>query len=194
MGGNIFFNYNSNVKPSDGCLLVSEPHLPDSNFDRTVILLCKHDEQGSFGFVLNRQSNVSLGELMKDAEGVDLPVHVGGPVEQNTLHFIHLDENLPDAEKVDDRFYWGGNFDLLLSWIKDGVIDGKKVRFFLGYSGWGAGQLEEEIKENSWIVIKPDNVKFLFEQKDDDMWKSILGELGGRFSMYSKYPVDPRLN
>lgn len=194
MGSNVFFNYNSNVQPGDGCLLVSEPHLPDSNFDRSVILLCKHDETGSFGFVLNRPSNVTLGELIKDAEGIKLPVHVGGPVEQNTLHFIHKDENLPDSENVDDMFNWGGNFDMLLNWIKDGVIDGEKVRFFLGYSGWGAGQLDDEIKENSWIVIKPDNVDFLFQQKDDDMWKNILGELGGRFSMYSKYPVDPRLN
>ena len=194
MGSNIFFNYNSNVQPSDGCLLVSEPHLPDSNFDRTVILLCKHDKNGSFGFVLNRKSNVTLEELMKDAAGVSHPVFVGGPVEQNTLHFIHLEENLPEAEKVDDRFYWGGNFDLMLNWMKDGVTQGKKIRFFLGYSGWGEGQLEAEIKENSWIVIKPDRVDFLFREKADDMWKNILDELGGRFSMYSKYPVDPRLN
>ena len=91
MGSNIFFNYNSNVQPSDGCILVSEPHLPDSNFDRTVILLCKHDEAGSFGFVLNRKSNVTLNELIKDAEGLEQPVFVGGPVEQNTLHFmIHI--------------------------------------------------------------------------------------------------------
>lgn len=194
MGSNIFFNYNSNVPPSDGCLLVSEPHLPDSNFERTVILLCKHDEGGSFGFVLNRKSNASLGELMKDAEGIDKPVFVGGPVEQNTLHFIHLDKNLPDAEKVDDMFYWGGNFDLLLNWMKDGVVAGNNFRFFLGYSGWGEGQLEAEIKENSWIVIKPDSVDFLFQENEVDMWKNILDELGGRFSMYSKYPVDPRLN
>ena len=131
---------------------------------------------------------------MKDAEGLGQPVFVGGPVEQNTLHFIHLEENLPDAEKVDNSFYWGGNFDLMLNWMKDGVTQGKKIRFFLGYSGWGEGQLEAEIKENSWIVIKPDRVDFLFRENADDMWKNILDELGGRFSMYSKYPVDPRLN
>lgn len=194
MGNNIFFNYNSNVQPSDGCLLVSEPHLPDSNFDRTVILLCKHDESGSFGFILNRKSTVTLNELIEDAKGIDLPTNVGGPVEQNTLHFIHKDENLPDSEVVDNMFFWGGNFDLLLNWLKDGVIDGNDVKFFLGYSGWGEGQLDAEIKENSWIVIKPDSVDFLFREEQDDMWKSILTELGGRFSMYSKYPIDPRLN
>jgi len=194
MEGNIFFNYNSNIEPSEGCILVSEPHLPDANFDRTVILLCKHDPTGSFGFVLNRKSNVALSTLLKDAKEVDLPVYVGGPVEQNTLHFIHLDENLPDAEPVDNKFYWGGNFELLLNWLRDKMMDESKVRFFLGYSGWGEGQLEEEIAANSWIVMKPKKKDFLFSAGEDDMWKSILEELGGRFSMYSKYPVDPRLN
>lgn len=193
-GKNIFFNYNSQLEPSEGCLLVSEPHLPDSNFDRTVVLLCKHDEEGSFGFVLNRKSNMLLSDLMKEASGIDLPVFVGGPVEQNTLHFIHQDDTLADAAKVADSFYWGGNFDLLMSWLHDKIIEGSKVRFFLGYSGWGAGQLMDEIKQNSWIVIKPDDVNFLFEEESEDMWKKILEEQGGRYSMYSKYPVDPRLN
>lgn len=194
MGNNIFFNYNSDVDPSDGCLLVSEPHLPDANFDRTVILLCRHDESGSFGFVLNRKSNVVLGELLSEAKGIDLPVFIGGPVEQNTLHFIHQEENLSDSESVSDGFFWGGNFELLLNWLKEGLIDKSKVRFFLGYSGWSEGQLAEEIKQNSWIVIKPEKVDFLFKEESVEMWKKILEDLGGRFSMYSKYPVDPRLN
>ena len=96
--------------------MVSEPHLPDYNFDRTVILLCKHDEEGSFGFVLNKRSSVNLNELMKEAEGIEVPVYIGGPVEQNTLHFVHKDDTLTDAEFVNDSFYWGGDFDLLLSW------------------------------------------------------------------------------
>jgi len=194
MQKNIFFDYNSNVAPSEGCLLVSEPHLPDANFDRTVILLCKHDDTGSFGFVLNRKSMVKLSELMPDANGIELPVYVGGPVEQNTLHFIHQEEGLVDAEHVANSFYWGGNFELLLSWLQDKVIVGNKVRFFLGYSGWSEGQLEEEIKRNSWIVIKPSKLDFLFKEQKEDMWKKILDDLGGRFSMYSKYPIDPRLN
>lgn len=194
MGSNIFFNYNSDIEPSDGCLLVSEPHLPDANFDRSVILLCKHDDSGSFGFVLNRKSNTTIGELIEEAKGLKVPVYIGGPVEQNTLHFIHLDENLPESDNVDGNLFWGGDFELLLSWMKDDVTDKGNVRFFLGYSGWGVGQLEEEIKSNSWIVIKPDKMDFLFEENDVDMWKNILEELGGRFSMYSKYPLDPRLN
>jgi putative transcriptional regulator len=194
MKNNIFFKYNNDVEPTAGCFLVSEPHLPDSNFDRTVILLCKHDDEGSFGFVLNRKSNVRLHELMRGAEGIKLPVYIGGPVEQNTLHFIHRDDSLTDAELIANSFYWGGDFDMLLSWLHDDVIDGGNVRFFLGYSGWGAGQLMEEIGENSWIVFKPDDPELIFSSDSDDMWKHILEDMGGRFSMYSKYPQDPRLN
>ena len=195
MKNNIFFKYNSEIEPVSGCILVSEPHLPDDNFDRTVILLCKHDEEGSFGFVLNRKSNVSLNELMKEAEGIEVPVYIGGPVEQNTLHFVHKDDTLTDAELVNDSFYWGGDFDLLLSWLHDKVIDKDKVRFFLGYSGWGKGQLMEEIKENSWIVIEPVDSELIFDADgSNDMWKNILTDMGGRFTMYSKYPEDPRLN
>jgi putative transcriptional regulator len=195
MKNNIFFKYNSNVEPTDGCILVSEPHLPDNNFERTVILLCKHDEEGSFGFVLNRKSNVSLEELMKDAEGIEVPVYIGGPVEQNTLHFVHKDGTLTDAELVNDSFYWGGDFDLLLRWLQDKIIDKDSVRFFMGYSGWGKGQLMDEIKENSWIVIEPKSNELIFTGGgSEDMWKNILEEMGGRYSMYSKYPEDPRLN
>jgi len=195
MKNNIFFKYNSDIEPTSGCILVSEPHLPDNNFDRTVILLCKHDEEGSFGFVLNRKSNVQLNELVKEAEGINVPVYIGGPVEQNTLHFIHKDDALTDAEIINDDFYWGGDFDLFLSWLHDEVIDKDEVKFFLGYSGWGKGQLMEEIKENSWIVIKPEDNKLIFKDaSSDDMWRSILEDMGGRFSMYSKYPEDPRLN
>ncbi len=195
MKNNIFFKYNSDIEPTSGCILVSEPHLPDNNFDRTVILLCKHDEEGSFGFVLNRKSNVQLNEVVKEAEGINVPVYIGGPVEQNTLHFIHKDDTLADAEIINDDFYWGGDFDLLLSWLHDKVIDKDKVKFFMGYSGWGKGQLMEEIKENSWIVIKPEDNKLIFEDESaEDMWRSILEDMGGRFSMYSKYPEDPRLN
>jgi putative transcriptional regulator len=195
MESNIFFKYKSDIEPTGGCLLISEPHLPDNNFDRTVILLCKHDEEGSFGFVLNRKSNVHLNELMKEAEGIDVPVYIGGPVEQNTLHFVHKDETLIDAEPVNDDFFWGGDFGLLLSWLHDKVIDRQNVKFFLGYSGWGKGQLMAEIKENSWIVIKPDDSEHIFGDGDsDEMWKTILEDMGGRFSMYSKYPEDPRLN
>jgi len=189
-----FFKYKNNIKPASGCFLVSEPHLPDTNFDRTVILLCKHDEEGSFGFVLNKKSNLTFNEVINEAEKIRLPVFIGGPVEQNTLNFIHSDETIVGSELVSDNLYWGGDFDLILNWLNEKVIDGQNIRFFLGYSGWSAGQLMEEIEQNSWMVYKPSDSNIIFTTDLTMMWKTVLEEMGGRFSVYSKYPVDPRLN
>ena len=194
MDNNIFFKYKSKIQPENGSILVSEPHLPDSNFDRTVILLCKHDDEGSFGFVLNKKSNTTLGELLEEGKGIDSPVFIGGPVEQNTLHFLHRDDTLENTEHVANKLFWGGNFEMILNWLKDKVVDTNEVRFFLGYSGWSSGQLLEEIEQNSWMVFKPKNYNFVFDASSEDLWKSVLEEMGGRYSMYSKYPIDPRLN
>jgi len=194
MDSNIFFKYNSKIEPENGSILVSEPHLPDSNFDRTVILLCKHDDEGSFGFILNKKSNTTLEALLEEGKGIKSPIFIGGPVEQNTLHFLHLDETLENSEHVYDKLFWGGNFEMILNWLKDKVVDGREVRFFLGYSGWSSGQLHEEIEQNSWMVFKPKNYDFVFDANSEDLWKSVLEEMGGRYSMYSKYPIDPRLN
>ncbi len=189
-----FFKYKNNIDPTSGCLLVSEPHLPDSNFDRTVILLCKHDEEGSFGLVLNKISNLLFQEVVKDRKDIDLPLYLGGPVEQNTLHYVHTHETIVGAEVVSGNLFWGGDFELILNWLNDKVIDGSDIRFFLGYSGWSAGQLMEEIEQNSWMVFKPSNIDIIFKTDANNMWKTILEEMGGRFSMYSKYPIDPRQN
>ena len=149
---------------------------------------------GSFGFILNKPSILKVDEAINDIDDFAEILYVGGPVEQNTLHFIHKDETLSDAELITDNVYWGGDFDLMLSWLQEKIIDTSKVRFFLGYSGWGTGQLMDEIKENSWMVFKPDNLDFIFETSPVDMWKAVLKKMGGRFSMYAKYPEDPRLN
>jgi putative transcriptional regulator len=191
---NLYFNYKNEVPPEKGSLLISEPHLPDTNFERTVILLCEHNEEGSFGFVLNKKSRVTLGELLEDQKGLSAPVGIGGPVEQNTLHFLHRSEELEGSRHVTDDIYWGGDFNILLEWLNTSVIQPDEVHFYLGYSGWSAGQLQEEIEHNSWIVYQSKDLKSVLETSDQDMWTSILNEMGGRFTMFSKYPEDPRLN
>ncbi len=195
MADSIFFKYKSDIEPADGSILVSEPHLPDINFDRTVVLLCRHNNQeGSFGFVLNKQSNVLLEDVLKDARGIKIPVFIGGPVEQNTLHFIHNDDTLTDSQFVAKDLYWGGDFGLLLSWLREGLLHEDNVKIFLGYSGWSPGQLQDEIEQNSWMVFNPEDHEFVFKIASQEMWQRVLQERGGRYKMYAKYPVDPRLN
>jgi putative transcriptional regulator len=189
-----FFKYKNKVKPEKGRLLISEPFLPDPNFERTVVLLCEHNEDGSFGFVLNKPAEVSVSEVMDELQHFDHPIFVGGPVQQDTLHFIHRDPRITDGATVTDGIFWGGSFEQVLSMADVYQLEASKIKFFLGYSGWGPGQLERELSEDSWIVCDFVSPELLFETDPAQMWKKALDDMGGRFSVYSNYPVDPRLN
>lgn len=188
-----FFDYTNLIEPTKGCILVSEPYLPDPNFERTIILLCEHNINGSFGFVLNKPSSVKIADVM-DSLNFDAQVYVGGPVQQDTLHYLHRIKTLEDSTEVGEGIYWGGNFEQLNALINDKNIAAADAKFFLGYSGWSEGQLEEELKANSWIVSGKVDEKLIFETNAEIMWQMALKAMGGRFSVYSNYPVDPRLN
>jgi len=189
-----YFNYQNRYQPEKGRLLASEPYLSDPNFERTIILLTEHNEEGTVGFVLNKPSESRIGDVMPDITHIDCPVFVGGPVQQDTLHYIHRIEGISDAIPITEGVYWGGNFEQILLLIETGQIDEENIKFFLGYSGWSTGQLEEELKVNSWIVGNRAAQELIFETEPDQMWKKSLKSLGGRFSMYSNYPVDPSMN
>ena len=189
-----YFKFNNKIEPQKGCFLVSEPFLPDPNFERTVVLLCEHNADGSFGFVLNKASTVTLPDIMDEVDGFDETVYIGGPVEQNTLHFIHKADYLEGGVEIADGVYWGGNFEQLLILINNKQIDPDDFRFFVGYSGWGPGQLSDELDADSWIVAHPATSELIFETDNTHLWKTVLNRLGGRFSIYSNYPTDPRLN
>lgn len=180
---------------SKGDLLISEPFLPDPNFERTVILMCEHNEEGSLGFVLNKPSTLKLEDVIDEVQGIDITLYTGGPVQQNTLHFIHKTNGLfTDYKEVKEGLYWGGNFDDLLSFINVRKVDPDDFRFFIGYSGWGPDQLESEIKENSWIIYKDTTPEQVFGLSPDNLWRNVLKSMGGEYKMISNYPIDPRLN
>ncbi|MEQ9593589.1 MAG: YqgE/AlgH family protein [Cyclobacteriaceae bacterium] len=189
-----FFKYKNKLQPGKGRILVSEPFLPDPNFERTIVLLCEHNEDGSFGFVINKPSVAKIGDVMEDLEQFDVPLFVGGPVQQDTLHYIHRYPHLQDAVQITEDTYWGGNFESLKAMINSSQVDKDDLKFFLGYSGWSEGQLDEEMEANSWIVSDKFSAELLFETDPDLMWKESLKSMGGRFSVFSNYPVDPRQN
>jgi putative transcriptional regulator len=189
-----FFEYKNKIKPQKGRILVSEPYLPDPNFERTIILLCEHNEEGSFGFVLNKISETTVKEVIEEGKSVEGKLYIGGPVQQDTLHFVHRCAAVEEAIEIADGIYWGGDFEKLLFLIETQQIEATDVKFFLGYSGWSAGQLDEELKAASWIVSDQVTPELIFETFPDKMWQTALKTMGGRFSVYSNYPVDPRLN
>jgi len=190
-----YFLPKNEFKAERGDLLISEPFLPDPNFERTVILLCEHDEHGSFGFVLNKQSTVEFQEVIEGGDDFSEKLFIGGPVQQDTLHFIHRSpEQMGSGKEIVNGIYWGGDFERLLSLINTRQLNVEDYRFFLGYSGWSEGQLENELKAKSWIVYKQPTAEKLFDLDPEKLWKEALKELGGKFKMFSNYPEDPRLN
>ncbi len=190
-----YFHSIQDFTPEKGDLLISEPYLPDPNFERTVILLCAHDENGSFGFVLNQEAKVTFDELIPDIMDYKEKVYIGGPVQRDTLHFVHRSEDKTvGGEAVGENIYWGGDYNRVMEMINLGTIDSQNFKFFVGYSGWGAGQLEDELKAKSWFVYKKPSSEKIFELSANSLWKTVLEELGGKFKMMAKYPSDPRMN
>ncbi|MBZ4190665.1 YqgE/AlgH family protein [Niabella beijingensis] len=182
------------MEPANGTFLIANPHLNDPNFVRTVVFLCEHDAAGSVGFVMNRKTIHTLGDLVPDLEGHDFPVYEGGPVGLDNLYFLHqYPEEIPGGKEVLNGVYWGGDFDTLAAQLSAGRIDPGKVRFFLGYSGWGEGQLDFEMEEKTWIVARA-TPEFLFSNDEKELWKNILNHMGGDYKLIVNAPIDPRLN
>ena len=182
------------IDPAAGILLISDPFLKDPNFMRTVVFLCEHKEEGSFGFVLNRKYENTMDELIPEFEGFKIPLYYGGPVQLDTIHFLHqYPDEIPGGHEVIKGVYWGGDFELATELIKNNAVDLNKIRFFIGYSGWGIGQLHDELNEKSWLTVKAVK-KLIFHKKHEEIWKDSLKQLGGDFEMMINFPIDPQLN
>lgn len=181
-------------KPEKGSLLVAEPFLGDPNFDRSVVLLTEHNADGSVGFVINKPLDLMLDEIVIGFPHLEAGIYHGGPVQQDNLYFIHRKGDLiPGSQLIKGDLYWGGDLEPLKEMIRCGLIGPTDIRFFLGYSGWGFGQLSSEISDNSWLVIKNEVVD-VFQDAPNTMWKKILMEVGGRYPLWANSPMDPSLN
>lgn len=180
--------------PKIGKLLIAEPLLGDPNFDRSVVLITEHGDQGTVGFVLNRPMGFKIGDLVPDFPPFECEVFVGGPVESDHLYFLH---NRPDlfneALQITENWYWGAHFDKLKEAILNQQIAPTDIRFFMGYSGWAEGQLADEISQNSWQVLSTEGISFM-DSDSHDLWKKIITELGGNYALWANAPSDPLLN
>jgi putative transcriptional regulator len=182
------------MQPAPGILLIADPFLKDPNFKRTVVFMCEHQDEGSFGFVLNREYDHKLNELVNSADDLVLPVYYGGPVQMDTIHFLHqYPDEIPGGTEVSNGLYWGGDFEMALQLLRNGDADSNKIRFFIGYSGWGEGQLNDELKEKSWLLAKATR-KIVFHKDINEIWKDSIRLLGGDYEMLINFPTDPQLN
>ena len=181
-------------KPEKGKLLLSEPFMFDSNFKRTVILLTEHNEEGTVGFILNRKIKMTIHDSIEDFPEFDASVYLGGPVQPDTLHYIHkAGDLLEDSVELVPGVYWGGNFEVLKILIDKEQVNPSDFRFFIGYSGWSPGQLENELKEKSWIIA-PGTIENIFDTDADNLWKDVLEDMGKEYGIMANFPEDPNLN
>jgi putative transcriptional regulator len=176
-----------------GDILLAEPFMRDPHFKRTAVLLCEHNEDGSFGLVLNRRLDFKVDHVLPEFPAEDIDLYYGGPVSPDTLHFIHSYGDLIEGSiALNKDVYWSGNFEQVKLMLETGSVSTDRFRFFVGYSGWSAGQLNDEMEINSWIISR--TYGNIFVADDEELWKNILRDMGGEYRFVSTFPEDPQLN
>ena len=190
----IFKIRTNNIPPQKGRILIAEPFLHGEYFSRSVVLLVAHSEKGAVGFILNKKIDFSLQEVFIDFPDFDANVFLGGPVSADSIFFIHrLGDQLPGSIHVLGDLYWGGDFIALKDQIQKGDINPEDIHFFLGYSGWDAGQLEGEIKEDSWLVTDVEE-NIILQEKDKVTWTDFVKKAGNRYQIWENFPENPAFN
>ena len=184
--------------PQVGSLLVAEPFLKESYFNHAVICLVDHSEgQSSMGVVLNRISGHELQDLIDGISCADpVTVYCGGPVACDRLYFLHTlgPDIIPDTREVSHGLWIGGDFEAVKDYISAGYpVDGH-IRFFIGYSGWDAGQLDDELRQSVWAITQPGSADTLLTGAEDSMWHRYVRSMGTPYSCWRYHPQNPRAN
>jgi putative transcriptional regulator len=184
----------NNVKPAKGRILLSEPLMGDYFFGRSVVLLAEHNDEGSFGAILNKPVSARFNEVVKDFPEFDAPVYLGGPVDTENLFYIHTKgERLEESTEIMDGLYWGGDIETLKEMMLLKTISPEDIRFFIGYSGWAPDQLEQELQKNSWIIAKVGKEDIL-NTEATVLWEKLLDKMGEKYRYWKNFPVDPAAN
>jgi putative transcriptional regulator len=168
-----------------GSFLAAGPDLLDPNFLHAVVLIGQHSAGGAYGLVLNRLSPHTTDDVLDDSLALGrakVPISLGGPVGLDTLQILHRAPARVDGgvELCDGLFLGGEAFR-------------RDVRLFLGYAGWGAGQLEAELAAGTWLPAPPEAAA-VFESEPAQMWRHVVRRLGATTEGFERQPPDPRWN
>lgn len=184
----------NNVIPEAGRILIAEPFLGDYYFKRSIVLLIEHNDEGSFGLVVNKPLYVKLNEMLKDFPEFDVDVFLGGPVNTDKLFYIHtIGDIIEGSEQIIDGLYWGGNLEQIKELILLNKLNKRSIRFFAGYSGWGKQQLKQELERDSWLVGEMQSPEIM-NAPAGELWNNALNRLGGRYVHWTRFPSDPMQN
>lgn len=185
------------LKPRPGVLLVAEPFLREEYFNHAVISLIEfNDRQPAMGLVLNKPTGYTLGNSIEGIDDeVDTPIYCGGPVSCDRLFYLHsLGNEIPESRRISDNLYIGGDFERIKSYINMGFPTEGLIRFFVGYSGWDPGQLEEEIGNHVWAVTPRPADSEILREDGDSFWYKVVKTMGPDYRNWLYHPLNPQFN
>lgn len=177
-------------KSLKGQLLLDDGKLRGSFFHRTVILICEHNEDGAFGLVLNRASDNKVGDALVANVGESiksLPLFIGGPVQTQIMTILHSDVLGLEAN-VMPNLRMDQSLDVLQE-LGESYSPSRQIKMFAGYAGWSAGQLEAEMKRETWLT-HPAALEHVFHPQPAELWKLILTEKGWKYRLMADAPED----
>ena len=171
-------------------MLYADPRMEDAYFKRTSVLICSYSrEEGALGFIINRPLTLRVNDVLPSESHIARGLSFGGPVADDQLFFLHTLEALqPDTIQVQGSVYWGGDFDVLSDLIKTGRAPESSVSFFVGYSGWSPGQLEEELLNGAWLSDYPEPGSFWPRIERERLWKDKMNSQGGNYAVWANFP------
>lgn len=181
-------------KSLKGQLLLDGGNLQGSSFHRSVVLICQHDDQGAFGLILNRQAGTLVGEALPGEvpEGLrQQPLFLGGPVQPQALSYLVSEPALMPSNVFPDLSL-GHNLEELIALGKEGSLT-RRFLVFAGYAGWAPGQLDDEMRRESWLT-HPASLSLVFDPLPQNLWKKIMSRKGWQNRLIAGGPDNPALN
>jgi putative transcriptional regulator len=181
------------LKPKAGALLIAEPFIPEPTFKRTIVLLSQHNSKGTIGLIVNKPTPLRLNEAIDDFPPFDVPVYWGGPVNLDSIYYVHSLADLPGCKKIANGLFWGGEFNALKQMVESGTVRSQDIRFVAGFAAWMPHQLEEEILGDNWWITQADIDNTLLENPSV-VWGKVLQKMGHIYGILNNFPEDPGMN
>jgi putative transcriptional regulator len=174
----------------NGSVLIAEPFMWDSNFQRSVVVLTDHNPDGTHGFILNKPLDIKVNDLLFEFPAFDANVYYGGPMANDRIDFLHnVGDLLSDSLPVADGIWWGGDYSELVFLAENELITPKNLRFFLGYTGWSPDQLQEELNDKAWIMAHG-SPNYIFNPRSPNLWREVLQQQSNRLAILADMPDD----
>lgn len=194
MEQDIFNLLDKQPSPSRGTVIVAKPTVEDSCFKRSVIMMVDHDhEKGSMGLIVNKPTGFMLHDVLPEMENADdIPLYLGGPVNPEMMFFLHTlgTDVIPGSLQIARGLYFGGKYEDMKHYVASGEQVAGRVKFILGYSGWEKGQLDSEIAQHGWAVLKTVDMNMIMAEADGELWKTAVSQFGDKYRLWLNWPRD----